>query len=205
MDMRYPFPSVLEGADSWISELLRYLSSGRDKRPRSNFPNILVWHPSWVVKVYDFTSRKNHKSHEVAFPALWVLLSGYLFKRTCCTGSKQKPQSNTTQTSSNQLPPFPCSFLTILSRTDHPSHPLRCWVLHDASSQSGIWLRGWPLLSMKNDNESVTRVYVPRFFVSSQQRFGVADIKALGASQLSGLGQTVLQLLGKSVLQLHFI
>ena len=40
-DMRYPFPSVLEGADSWISELLRYLLSGRDKRPRSNFPNIL--------------------------------------------------------------------------------------------------------------------------------------------------------------------
>ena len=48
----------------------------------------------------------------------------------------------------------------------------------------------------------VTRVYVPRFFVSSQQRFGATDIKALGASQLSGLGQTVLQLLGKSVLQL---
>ena len=48
----------------------------------------------------------------------------------------------------------------------------------------------------------VTRVYVPWFFVSSQQRFGTTDIKALGASQLSGLGQTVLQLLGKSVLQL---
>ena len=31
----------------------------------------------------------------------------------------------------------------------------------------------------------VTRVYVPRFFVSSQQRFGATDIKALGASQLS--------------------
>ena len=30
----------------------------------------------------------------------------------------------------------------------------------------------------------VTRVYVPRFFVSSQQRFGAMDIKALGASQL---------------------
>ena len=37
-------------------------------------------------------------------------------------------------------------------------------------------------------------VYVPRFFVSSQQRFGATDIKALGASQLSGLGQTMLQL-----------
>ena len=51
----------------------------------------------------------------------------------------------------------------------------------------------------------VMRVYVPRFFVSSQQRFGATDMKALGTSQLSGLGQTVLQLLGKSVLQLHFI
>ena len=48
-------------------------------------------------------------------------------------------------------------------------------------------------------------MYVPRFFVSSQQRFGATDIKALGASQLLGLGQTVLQLLGKSVLQLYFI
>ena len=42
-------------------------------------------------------------------------------------------------------------------------------------------------------------MYVPRFFVSSRQRFGATDIKALGASQLLGLGQTVLQLLGKSV------
>ena len=56
----------------------------------------------------------------------------------------------------------------------------------------------------KNDG-NVMRVYVPRFFVSSQQRFGATDIKALGASQLLGLGQTVLQLLGKSVLQLYFI
>ena len=48
-------------------------------------------------------------------------------------------------------------------------------------------------------------MFVPRFFVSSQQRFGATDIKALGVSQLLGLGQTVLQLLGKSVLQLHFI
>ena len=38
----------------------------------------------------------------------------------------------------------------------------------------------------------VMRVYVPRFFVPSQQRFGVTDIKALSVSQLSGLGQTVL-------------
>ena len=54
-------------------------------------------------------------------------------------------------------------------------------------------------------SDTVTWVYVPWFFVSSQQRFGATDIKALGASQLLGLGQTMLQLLGKSVLQLHFI
>ena len=51
----------------------------------------------------------------------------------------------------------------------------------------------------------VTQVYVPQFFVLSQQRFGATDIKALGTSQLLGLGQTMLQLLGKSVLQLYFI
>ena len=56
-----------------------------------------------------------------------------------------------------------------------------------------------------NGTIHVTRVYVPRFFVLSQQRIGATDIKALGASQLSGLGQTMLQVLGKSVLQLHFI
>ena len=60
-------------------------------------------------------------------------------------------------------------------------------------------------LNNNNKVAIVTRMYVPRFFVSSQQRFGATDIKALGASQLSGLGQTVLQLLGKSVLQLYFI
>ena len=60
-------------------------------------------------------------------------------------------------------------------------------------------------LNPSNGTINVMRVYVPRFFVSSQQRFGATDIKALGASQLSGLGQTMLQLLGKSVLQLHFI
>ena len=38
----------------------------------------------------------------------------------------------------------------------------------------------------------VTRVYVPRFFVLSQHRFGATDIKALSASQLLGFGQTVL-------------
>ena len=61
-----------------------------------------------------------------------------------------------------------------------------------------LWVQQWALIT-------VTPVYVPRFFVYSQQRFGAMDIKALGASQLLGLGQTVLQLLGKSVLQLYFI
>ena len=60
-------------------------------------------------------------------------------------------------------------------------------------------------LNPSHSTIDVTRVYVPRLFVSSQQRFGATDIKALGVSQLSGLGQTMLQLLGKSVLQIYFI
>ena len=51
----------------------------------------------------------------------------------------------------------------------------------------GIVMRVYVLSSI-----DVMRVYVPRFFVSSQQRFGATDIKALSASPLSGLGQTVL-------------
>ena len=49
-------------------------------------------------------------------------------------------------------------------------------------------------LYLSHSTIDVTRVYVARFFVSSQQRFGATDIKALSVSQLSGLGQTVLQL-----------
>ena len=60
-------------------------------------------------------------------------------------------------------------------------------------------------LYLSHGTIDVTQVYVPRFFVLSQQRFGATDIKALSVSQLLGLGQTVLQLLGKSVLQLYFI
>ena len=37
----------------------------------------------------------------------------------------------------------------------------------------------------------VTRVYAPRFFVSSQQKFGVTDIKAPWRATALG-GQTVL-------------
>ena len=44
--------------------------------------------------------------------------------------------------------------------------------------------------TIESVERSVMWVYVPRFFVSSQQRFGATDIKALGMSQLSG--QTVL-------------
>ena len=72
----------------------------------------------------------------------------------------------------------------------------------DDSGDGGDGCTTWMNLMLQN---CVTQLYVPRFFVSSQQRFGATDIKALGASQLSGLGQTVLQLLGKSVLQLNFI
>ena len=92
------------------------------------------------------------------------------------------------------------------------------WVSSPSASSTGASLSWAPaalglfhaevvsaMLYLSHGTIDVTRVYVPRFFVSSQQRFGVTDIKALGASQLSGLGQTMLQLLGKSVLQLHFI
>ena len=95
--------------------------------------------------------------------------------------------------------------------------PLR-WVSSPSASSVGALLSWSPVvlglfhaevvsarLYPSHSTIDVTRVYVPRFFVSSKQGFGATDIKALGASQLSGLGQTVLQLLGKSVLQLHFI
>ena len=95
--------------------------------------------------------------------------------------------------------------------------PLR-WVSSPSASSVGASLSWSPVvlglfhvevvsarLNPSHGTIDVTRVYVPRFFVSSQQRFGATDIKALGASQLLGLGQTVLQLLGKSVLQLYFI
>ena len=93
-----------------------------------------------------------------------------------------------------------------------------CWVSSPSTSSAGASLSWVPdvlglfcaevlsaRLNPSHGTIEVTRVYVPRSFVSSQQRFGAMDIKALGASQLSGLGQTMLQLLGKSVSQLYFI
>ena len=93
-----------------------------------------------------------------------------------------------------------------------------CWVSLPSASSMGASLSWAPAvlglfhagvvsarLNPSHGTIDVTRVYVPQFFVSSQQRFGATDIKALGASQLLGLGQTVLQLLSKSVLQLYFI
>ena len=92
-----------------------------------------------------------------------------------------------------------------------------CWVSLPSASSAGASLSWAPVvlglfhvevvsarLYPGHSTTDVTRVYVPRFFISSQQRFGATNIKALGASQLLGLGQTVLQLLSKSVLQLYF-
>ena len=79
------------------------------------------------------------------------------------------------------------------------------FVLHTHLHLDTLFLFTFPTSAVSFLLSFVTRVYVPRFFVSSQQRFGATDIKALGVSQLSGLGQTVLQLLDKSVLQLHLI
>ena len=80
--------------------------------------------------------------------------------------------------------------------------PLR-WILFTFASTTGASLSWAPAvpglfcvevvsarLYPSHGTIDVTRVYVPRFFVSSQQRFGATDIKALGTSQLSGLGQT---------------
>ena len=88
------------------------------------------------------------------------------------------------------------------------------WVSSPSASSTGASLSWAPAvlglfhaevvsarLNPSHGTIDVTPVYVPRFFVSSQQSFGATDIKALGASQLSGLGQTVLYLLGKSVLR----
>ena len=82
--------------------------------------------------------------------------------------------------------------------------PLR-WVSLPSASSTGASLSWAPAvlglfraevvsarLNPSHSTIDVMRVYVPRFFVSSQQRFGVMDIKALSVSQLSGLGQIVL-------------
>ena len=92
------------------------------------------------------------------------------------------------------------------------------WVSSPSASSAGASLSWAPAvlglfhaevvsarLYLSHSTIDVMRVYVPWFFVLSQQRFGATDIKALSTSQLSGLGKTVLQLLGKSELQLHFI
>ena len=80
-----------------------------------------------------------------------------------------------------------------------------CWVSLPSASSGGASLSWGPAvlglfraedlsarLNQSHGTIDVTQVYVPRFFVSSQQRFGAMDIKALGASQLLALGQTVL-------------
>ena len=79
------------------------------------------------------------------------------------------------------------------------------WVFLPSTSSAGAVLSWAPAvlglfrvevvsarLNPSHGTIDVTRVYVPWFIVSSQQRFGATDIKAFGASQLSGLGQTVL-------------
>ena len=50
---------------------------------------------------------------------------------------------------------------------------------------------GGHLLKVQFDFELVMRVYAPRFFVSSQQKFGVTDIKAPWRVTALG-GQTML-------------
>ena len=95
------------------------------------------------------------------------------------------------------------SFFTVLVSSTM-GLPL-CWVSLPSASSGGASLSWGPAvlglfraedlsarLNQSHGTIDVTQVYVPRFFVSSQQRFGAMDIKALGASQLLALGQTVL-------------
>ena len=51
--------------------------------------------------------------------------------------------------------------------------------------QSESWTKTQRAADQKERDATVTRVYVPRFFVSSQQRFGVTDIKAPSACHSS--------------------
>ena len=75
-----------------------------------------------------------------------------------------------------------------------------CWVSSPSAFSVGASLSWAPVvpglfhaevvsarLNPSHGTTDVTRVYVPQFFVSSQQRFGAMDTKALGVSQLSGL------------------
>ena len=95
------------------------------------------------------------------------------------------------------------SFFTVLvsSMMGLPLH----WVSSSSASSTGASLSWAPAvlglfhaevvsarLYPSHGTIDVTLVYVPWFFVLSQQRSGAMDIKALGASHLSGLGQTVL-------------
>ena len=95
------------------------------------------------------------------------------------------------------------SFFTVLVSSTMGLPP--CWVSLPSASSGGASLSWGPAvlglfraedlsarLNQSHGTIDVTQVYVPRFFVSSQQRFGAMDIKALGASQLLALGQTVL-------------
>ena len=80
-----------------------------------------------------------------------------------------------------------------------------CWVSSPSASSVGASLSWAPAvlglfcaevvsarLNLSHGTIDVMQVYVPRFFVSSQQRFRATDIKVVRASQLSGLGQTTL-------------
>ena len=95
------------------------------------------------------------------------------------------------------------SFFTVLVSSTIGLPP--CWVSLPSASSGGASLSWGPAvlglfraedlsarLNQSHGTIDVMQVYVPRFFVSSQQRFGAMDIKALGASQLLALGQTVL-------------
>ena len=80
----------------------------------------------------------------------------------------------------HQLPKFTQTHVCSVGDAIQPSHSLSS--PSPFSNESALHMR-WPKYwsFSFNISPSVTRVYVPRLFVSSQQRFGVTDIKAPSA------------------------
>ena len=80
------------------------------------------------------------------------------------------------------------------SKSELQTHALPCVCMHQVLELNSYnsWASGTSLKKKKKSTgisfflyTSVRRVYAPRFFVSSQQRFGVTDIKAPSAGHSS--------------------
>ena len=139
--------------------------------------NPSLWHPSWLNKAY--TTRKDSESE-------WLVKDNPESKPITI-----KPQTASHVTELFSWVPLPyysppgCPFpIQSLGLSAHVSPwTIRFWVL-DKSPVSG------PGRSLPSCNNFiifgvVTWMYVPRFFVSSQQRFGMMDVRAPSACHSS--------------------